>query len=84
MILILTNRKELSGDMGWRSSFNERNYILLFATAEAGKNKDLSFREREFQKGGMIPYRKILRSEMALWKQKYINFENALNSRLSQ
>lgn len=49
MILIPTNRKELAGDMGWMKE------TTTFATAEAGKNKDLNFRETEFQKGGMIP-----------------------------
>ena len=54
LILVLTNRQVLAGDMGWMNSFRERNYILLFATAETG-NKDLSCRETEFQKEGMIP-----------------------------
>ena len=36
LAVILTRREELSGYMKWMCSFNERNYILLFATGEAG------------------------------------------------
>lgn len=46
----------------------EETTFYFFATAEAGNNKDLSFREKEFQKEGMIPYSRILKGEMALWK----------------
>lgn len=55
LILILPDKKELASDKEWIRCFNERNYIVLFATAEAGNSKDLRFSNTDFQKGGMIP-----------------------------